>query len=61
VLRSRVAMGDDKGKYPKDNAWVRKAPVKEAEFDLEHAHETFMEAKKSFVEVSTSGRKDKAE
>jgi len=33
--------------------------VKEAQFDLEHAHETFMEAKKSFTEASTSRRKDK--
>jgi len=33
--------------------------VKEAEFDLEHAHETFMVAKKSFAEASTSGSKDK--
>jgi len=28
-----------------------KAPTKEPEFDLEHAKETFMEAKKSFMEV----------
>ena len=37
VLRSGIAMGDVKGKQPKDSAWVRKAPEKEVEFDLEHA------------------------
>lgn len=59
VLRSGIAIGDDKGKQPEDNAWVRKAPTKGAEFDLEHAREKFMEANKSFVEASTSGSKDK--
>ena len=49
VLRSGIIMGDDKGKQPEDSVWVRKAPAKEAEFDLEHTHETFMEAKKSFT------------
>ena len=33
--------------------------MKEAEFYLEHASETFMEAKNSFAEASTSGSKDK--
>ena len=37
VLRSGIAIGDDKGKQPEDSTWVRKAPVKEAEFDLERA------------------------
>lgn len=59
VLRSGISMGDDKGKQPKDSAWVRKAPVKEAEFDLERACQTFMEAKKSFAETSTSGNRNK--
>ena len=35
VLQSGIMMGDDKGKQPKDSTWVRKAPAKEAEFDLE--------------------------
>ena len=48
-------MSDNKGKQLEDNAWVRKAPEKEAEFDLDHAWETFMEAKKSFTKASTSG------
>jgi len=50
-------MGDDKGKQPKDNTWVHKALTKEVEFDLEHTQETLMEAKKSFVDAFTSGRK----
>jgi len=37
VLRSGIATGDDKGKQPKDSAWIRKAPTKEAKFDLECA------------------------
>lgn len=59
VLWSGICTGYDKGKYPKDSTWVCKAPVKEAEFDLECAPEALMEAKKSFVEASTSERKDK--
>ena len=35
--------------------WFRKAPAKEPEFDLERAKETFMEAKKSFMDASTLG------
>ena len=35
--------------------------MKEAEFDLEPTRETFMEAKKSFVEASTSKRIDRLE
>jgi len=60
VLRSGIVMGYDKGKQPEDNTWVHKAPAKEADFDLEHAREAFIEAKKSFVEASTSGSKDKS-
>jgi len=52
-------MGEDKGKQPEGSAWVCKAPMKEVEFDLERARETFMEAKKSFIEASTSGNRDK--
>lgn len=51
--------GEDKGKQPEESEWVRKASEKEVEFDLEHAKETFMEAKKIFVEASTSGSEDK--
>ena len=61
VLWTGIEMGDDKGKQPKDNTWVHKAPTKEVEFDLEHTRETFMEAKKSFKEASTSGGKDQPE
>ena len=59
VLRSGIKIVDDKGKHPEDSTWVHKAPTKEAEFDLECARETFMEAKKGFVEASTSRSKDK--
>ena len=41
--------------------WVLKAPTKEPEFDLERVKETFMEAKKSFMEASTLGSKDQLE
>jgi len=59
LLRSGIAMGDDKGKQPTDNAWVHKALEKEDEFDLERAREMFIEAQKSFVEASTLGSQDK--
>ena len=58
VLRNGATTGEDKGKQPKENTWVCKAPTKQLEFDLEHAKETFMEVKKSFAETSTSGSKD---
>lgn len=61
VLRSGIVIEDDKGKQPEDNTWVHKALVKEAEFNLEHTHEEFMEDKKSFAEASTLGSKDKPE
>jgi len=61
VLRSGIVMGDDKGKQLEDNTWVRKALVKEVEFDFERTRETFMEAKKSFANASTSGSKDRLE
>lgn len=46
VLRRGITTGDDKGKQPKDNTWARKSLEKETKFDLEHAREIFMEAKK---------------
>lgn len=54
ILRSGMTMGKDKGTQPKEDICVRKAPKKEATFDLNRAKETFTEAKKSFVEASTS-------
>lgn len=54
-------MGDDKGKQPKESAWVCKSPTKEPEFDLECVKETSMKAKKSFMKASTSGSKDQLE
>jgi len=59
ILRSEIATGDENGKQPEEGGWVRKAPEKEVGFDLEHAKETFMEAKKSFAEASTLGSQDK--
>jgi len=59
VLQSGITKGDDKGKQPKESAWVHKAPTKDLEFDLECAKETFMEAKKRFTEASTLGSKEK--
>ena len=61
VLRSGITTGDDKGKQPEESVWVRKAPTREPEFDLECAKETFMEAKKSFTEASALGSKDQLE
>jgi len=52
-------IGDEKGRYPEESAWVCNAPTKEPKFGLERVKETFMEAKKSFMEASTSGSKDK--
>jgi len=61
MLKSGATIGEDKGKQPEEDAWVRKAPTKQPELDLEHAKETFMEAKKSFTEASTSSSKDQME
>ena len=61
MLQNGGTTGEDKGKQPEENTWVRKAPTKKPEFDLDRAKETFMEAKKSFVEVSTLGSKDQPE
>jgi len=61
VIRSGATIGEDKGKQLEEDTWVHKAPIKEPEFDLECAKETFMEAKKSFVEASTSGSNDQPE
>jgi len=55
VLRSGMMTSTDKGKQPKEEGWVCKAPKKEADFDLDQAKETFMEAKKSFAEASLLG------
>jgi len=51
VLRSGIAIGDEKGKQPEDSTWFRKALAKEVEFNLEHTREAFMEDKKSFIEA----------
>ena len=61
MLRSGATMREDNGKQLEESTWVCKAPAKEIKFDLEHTKETFMEAKKSFAEASTSGSKDQLE
>jgi len=61
VLWSGITTGDDKGKRPEESTLVQKAPTKEQEFDLEHTKENFMETKRSFVDASNSGNKDKLE
>jgi len=59
VLRSGITTGDDKGNQLKESTWVHKALMKEPYFYLERAKETFMGAKKSFADASTSGIKDR--
>jgi len=59
VFRSGIMTRDDKGEQPEESTCVRKAPTKELEFDLECAKKTFIEAKESIINASTSGRKDR--
>jgi len=59
MLQSGTTTSEDKGKQPAEDEWVRKAREKETKFDLECTKETFMEAKKSFAEASTSGGQEK--
>ena len=54
MLKSSVTTGEDKGKQPEEDTWVRKTPTKELEFDLECTKETFMEAKKNFTKASVT-------
>jgi len=61
MLRSATAIGEDKGKQPEEDTWAHKAPTKEPKFNLKHAKETFMEAKKSFTKASTLGIRDQLE
>ena len=41
VHRSGATIEEDKGKQPEEDMWVRKAPIKELEFDLQRVKETF--------------------
>lgn len=61
VLRSGIVMGDDKEKQPEDSTWVSEALAKEVEFELECTWQTFMEAKRNFVDASISRSKDRLE
>lgn len=55
MLTSGMEIGADKVKKPEKDGWVHKAIEREVYFDLNHTKETFMEAKKNFVEAFTSG------
>lgn len=59
VLTSGMTIGADKSKQPKEDGWVRKVAEKEVDFDLNQVKKTFMEAKKNFIEASTSGSHEK--
>lgn len=59
MLRSGTMTEEDKGKQPAESKRVHKTIEKENGFDLEHIKETFMEAKKSFANASTSGSQEK--
>ena len=61
VLRSSVTIGEDEREHPKEDMWACKAPTKEPESNSKCMEETFIEAKKSFTEASTSGSKDQPE
>ena len=53
VTRSGATMHIQPVDKQPDEAWVRKAPVKFPAFDIEREKETFMEAKKDFVDSIT--------
>lgn len=59
ILRSGMATDTDKGKQPEEDGWMHKDVEKEVDFDLNRAKETFMEAKKNFVEDCTSTNHEK--
>jgi len=61
MLKSGVAIGKDKGKLTEVGLGVCKTPAKQHDFNLRHTKRTFMEAKKSFTEVSISGSEDQPE
>jgi len=58
VCRSDATIGEDKRKQPREDLKFRMVPTKEPESKMEHVKETFKEAKKIFMEASTSGSKD---
>jgi len=51
---SGIATGEDKGKQPEENVWVRKVVDKDVGFNLNKEKETFMEAKRSFTDAGAS-------
>lgn len=59
MLQSGTTIGEDKGKQPTKSEWVFKALEKETGFDLKCTKGTFVEAKKSFIMVSTLDSQEK--
>lgn len=60
VMRSGISTGEDKGKQLEVDGWVCKAAEKQVGLDLSKVKENFMEAKKRFVEASTSESQGKS-
>lgn len=54
VARSGATTGDDKGKKKVEETWVRKTIEKAPRFSILKEKETFMGAKRSFVDVGAS-------
>ena len=57
VTQSGIATREDKGKQLEENVWVRKVDDKDVGFYLNKAKETFMEAKRSFMDTGASTSK----
>lgn len=60
VIWSNIDTKEDKavGKQPEEDPWVRMDAHKDIEFDLHKEKETFMEAKKIFVDSRASTSKN---
>jgi len=58
VTQSGIATREFIGKQLKENTWVHRVADKDTEFDLYKEKETFMEAKKSFVDSGSSTSKN---
>lgn len=57
VTCNGMAISEDKGKELETEEWVCKVIDKEVRFELNHAKETFIEAKNNFAATSTFGSK----
>lgn len=54
VTRSGFVTGDDKGKKKVEETWITKTTEKAPRFNIQKQKETFMGAKRSFMDVGTS-------